>query len=112
MYVWHYSNYAKEIYRYNKGVFEAMHHIPPKLHSNLPILQLSTHTTTSEFLQQILSGQTSEWKTDTSVSKKICTPGEITDPKEIETTIIQQNKRHLQQASIKEGRVHNPVMQN
>ena len=36
---------------------------------------------------------------------------EVTDPKELETIIIQRNKRHLQQSSIEEGSVHDPIMQ-
>ena len=47
--------------------------------------------------------------------KKIYAPcnlwREITNPIELERTIIQRNKRHLQQAPIEEGRVHDPIMQ-
>ena len=47
--------------------------------------------------------------------KKIYAPcnlwHEITNPVELERTIIQGNERHLQQASIEEGRVHDPTMQ-
>ena len=47
--------------------------------------------------------------------KKIYAPSDIwhkiTDPKELERRILQQSKRHLQQVSIKEGQVHDPIMQ-
>ena len=36
---------------------------------------------------------------------------EVTDPKDIEATILERNKQHLQQAGIEQGRVHSPVMQ-
>ena len=36
---------------------------------------------------------------------------EVTNTKEIETIILQRNKRHLQQASIEDGQVHNPMIQ-
>jgi len=37
---------------------------------------------------------------------------EVTSPKEIEQIILERNKRHLQQASIEDGRIHNTVMQD
>ena len=36
---------------------------------------------------------------------------EVTSAKEIEQTILNRNHRHLLQASIEEGRVHDPLMQ-
>ena len=46
---------------------------------------------------------------------KVYPPGkiwmEVTDTKKIETIILQQNTRHLQQALIEDGRVHDPIMQ-
>ena len=40
-----------------------------------------------------------------------CPWREVTNPREIERLILRRNKRHLQQASIEDGRVHDPVMQ-
>ena len=36
---------------------------------------------------------------------------EITDQKQVESTILSQNKRHLYQASVENSRVHGPIMQ-
>ena len=37
---------------------------------------------------------------------------DVIEPKKIESIILAQNKRHLQQASIEDSRVHDPLMQH
>ena len=36
---------------------------------------------------------------------------EVTDPRELETVTLQQNKQYTQQVSIEEGSIHDPIMQ-
>ena len=112
---WYYSDRTKEIYRYVQGVFKAYAAHTPQaalratnptrfyLHHHLKVIPDDAvridirmdadyiHITHKYSAQNI-------WR-------------DITNPSEIEHIILERNKRHLQQASIEEGQVHDPIMQ-
>ena len=114
LYDWHYSNYDKEIYWDHKGVYEAQVAYSPQ-----PALQ-PTHQTTFYSNHHLKVPPTDTVRAEVRIEEgyfsliKIYDTWiiwrEVTDPKEIETIVLQQNKRHLQQASIEEGCVHDPIM--
>ena len=112
---WFYSRTNKELYHYDRGVFEAHaawspqpglipdcpwkfygHHHLKVPHDDIVLAQVSIE---NEFIILRAVHQPSQiWRT-------------VTDPKEIERLLLERNMRHLQQASIEEGRVHHPIMQ-
>ena len=115
-YNWFYSHEAKEIYHYDNGVFEAHAAMRPQAglqptsphrfhtHHHLKVLPSDAVIATVQVSDEhiILKGvcETSNiWK-------------EVTNTKEIEKLIKARNKRHLQQATVEEGRIHDPVMQS
>jgi hypothetical protein len=111
---WYYSHEKKEIYRYDKGVFECYsawspsvslipthpwlfykHHRLKVPHSDIVEAQV---TMTEQFIILTAIHKPSNlWKT-------------VSDAKEIEKLILERNKRHLQQASIEIGRTHDPLI--
>ncbi len=115
LYKWHYSPKTKELYRYDQGVFEAYEPLTPqiglqptdptrfylRLHLKvLPedALRAKVHRQSDHFELMRIYKMSTLWR-------------EVTSTEEIETIILQRNRRHLQQASIEDGRVHDPIMQ-
>ena len=112
---WYYSHEKKELYKYDKGVFESYAALSPSPtlipdhptkfyhhhHLKVPhkdIVQAQVVDKEDHFLLTAVYRPTNIWK-------------KVTNAKEIESIIIQRNKRHLQQAEVEEGRAHTPLMQ-
>ena len=99
LHIWHYSNTAKEMYHYNKGVFEAHAAYTPQT-----VFQ-PTHPTKFYPHHHLKVPPVDTVRANVSMEdrflclKNIHAPSnlwrEITDPKELERTILQQSKRHL-----------------
>ena len=115
MYTWFYLARSKEIYRYNQGVFKAhtTHTPQPGL---IPTASKSfyTHHHLKVPTEDTVRAEVSVGK-ELIILDKVYPPckiwREVTDTEESETIILQQNKRHLQQAPIEDGQVHNPMIQ-
>lgn len=112
---WFYSHEAKEVYHFDRGVFEAYAAKRPQAalqptnptqfhtHHHLKVLPNDAVVATVQVsdVHILLTGVCEScniWK-------------EITNSKEISKLIKSRNKRHLQQAAIEEGRAHDPVVQ-
>ncbi len=115
-YTWIYSKKTKELYKYDQGVFEAYaakrvarslcptnpttfykhHHLKVPLPDACPA-DVTEHDDYFEITN--VHPHTDIWQ-------------EVTNPKEIERIILQRNRRHLQQASVERGRIHDPFMQS
>jgi len=114
-YDWYYSHSTKEVYHFDNGVFEAHAPYTPQIglqppsptifysHHHLKVLpndavRAEVHPDGDYLALSLVYLPSPLWR-------------EVNDPKEIESTIIGRNKRHLQQASIEPGRAHDPIMQ-
>ena len=115
MYTSFYLVRSNEIYRYDQGVFEAhIAHTPqPGLIPTAP-KSFYTHHHLKVPPDNTVCADVSVGKESITL-EKVYPPckiwREVTDTKEIETIILQRNQRHLQQASIEDGRVHVPMIQ-
>ena len=115
MHTWFYSARAKEIYHYNHGVFEAYtaHTPQPGLISTASKFFYTHHhlkvPPDNTVCVDVRVGN------ESIILEKVYPPckiwREVIGTKEIKTIILQQNKRHLQQAPIKDGQVYNPKKQ-
>jgi hypothetical protein len=101
---WYYSHVKKEIYRYDKGVFESYaawspspsliptHPVKFYRHHHLKvphddIVEAMVEDDGEHYVLQAVYRPQQVWRT-------------VTDTKEIETLLLERNERHLQQASI------------
>ena len=113
---WFYSKKNREIYHYDRGVFEthAAWSPQPGLIPENP-WKFYTHHHLKVPSDDIVLAQVSV-EHDFIFLQAVYLPSPIwrtvTDPREIERLLLVRNMRHLQQASIEEGRVHHPVMQS
>ena len=113
---WFFSREKGEIYRYDKGVFESYSAWSPQpgLIPTSPWKFYSHHHLKVPH-DDIVHAQVSE-QDGFLILEAVYKPATIwrtvTDVKEIETLLLERNKRHLQQASIEAGRVHDPLMQS
>ena len=112
---WFYSHQKKEIYRYDKGVFESHAAWSPQrgLIPDHP-WKFYPHHHLKVPHDDIVPAQV-EMRDDFLILTAVFKPTNIwrtvSDPQEIESLLLERNKRHLQQASIEEGRVHDPTIQ-
>jgi hypothetical protein len=113
---WYYSHTNKEIYKYNKGVFEAYLAWSPSrnLIPDSPWIFYKHHHLKVPH-DDIVEAQV-EPSEDHLILKAVALPSQIwrtvTDTAEIESLLLERNKRHLQQSDVEEGRVHNPIIQS
>ena len=112
---WFYSHEKKEIYRYDKGVFECYSAWSPSV-SLVPThpWQFYKHHRLKVPHSDIVEAQvehTDDFIVLTAVHRPCNLWRTVSDAKEIEGIILERNKRHLQQASIEVGRTHDPLIQ-
>ena len=113
---WFYSHSNKEIYHYSKGVFEAhaAQTPSPSLIPDHPY-QFYSHHHLKVPADDIRRAQVRK-ENDCIIIEAIYQPQplwrKVIDPAELEGLILERNSRHLQQASIEEGRVQNPLIQD
>ena len=113
---WYYSHTTKEIYKYDKGVFEAYSAWSPS-HSLIPDSpwRFYKHHHLKVPHDDIVEAQV-ESSDEYLILTAIGVPSQIwrtvTDTAEIESLLLERNKRHLQQSDVEEGRVHDPTIQS
>jgi hypothetical protein len=112
---WFYSRSNREIYRYDHGVFECYSPWSPTPslipthpwkfyshhHLKVPhedIVHAEVYREGDFYMLNAVSLPTQIWRS-------------VTDPEEMETLLLQRNRRHLQQAVVEEGRTHDPIIQ-
>ena len=112
---WFYSKTKCEIYHYERGVFEAYSAYTPQqgLQPTLSTKFYKHHHLKVMHEDAVPAKVTIE--NDhihlNSIDSKCKIWKEISKPKEIERLILDRNERHLQQAKIEDGRIHDPIMQ-
>jgi hypothetical protein len=113
---WYYSHKKKELYRYDKGVFESYAAWSPSvsLQPTHPWKFYAHHhlkVPNDDIVEALV-----EREGDYFVLLAVFQPGEIwrtvTDPAEIEVLLTERNCRDLQQATVEAGRSQDPVIQN
>jgi hypothetical protein len=112
---WFYSRSNREIYRYDHGVFECYSPWSPTPslipthpwkfyshhHLKVPhedIVHAEVYREGDFYMLHAVSLPTQIWRS-------------VTDPEEMETLLLQRNRRHLQQAIVEEGHTHDPIIQ-
>jgi hypothetical protein len=112
---WYYSHVKKEVYRYDKGVFEsyAAWSPSPSLIPSHPVKFYQHHhlkVPHDDIVEAMVEDDGERY-----VLKAIYRPHQVwrtvTDTKEIEMLLLERNERHLQQASIEEGRCQSDIIQ-
>jgi hypothetical protein len=112
---WYYSHQKKEVYRYDRGVFESYAAWSPAvgLQPTHP-WKFYTHHHLKVPHDDIVEAQV-EQEEDFLILRAVHMPGEIwrtvTDPREIESLLTERNCRHLQQATVEAGRSQDTVIQ-
>ncbi|KAL7552654.1 hypothetical protein ACHAWF_015884 [Thalassiosira exigua] len=98
---WYYSAHWNEIYRYDRGSFEAYPAAGDGTffrHHTLKVIPKD-----AECIEVAIEEITNRWK----ISKRVLPPTilwrDVTSQSEMETLILERNKRHLQQMAIEEG---------
>jgi hypothetical protein len=113
---WFYSHANKEIYRFQRGVFEcyAAWTPSPSLIPTHP-WKFYPHHHLKVPHEDIVHAQVRE-ENDWLILEAVFRPAPIwrtvTDASEIEELLLERNCRHLQQAVVEEGRTHHPVVQS
>ena len=112
---WFHSKKTGEVYKYDSGVFEAYAPYTPQpgLIPTNPTQFFSHH-----HLKAIPSDATpahvvrdGQWLRLITIFPATNIWREVTDPIEIERLLNNRNKRHLQQVSLEEGRIHHDILQ-
>jgi hypothetical protein len=113
---WFYSHSNREIYRYDQGVFEC--YSPwsptPNLIPTHPWKFYSHHHLKVPH-DDIVHAEV-ELQDGYYILLSVSLPAPIwrsvTDPVEMESFLLQRNRRHLQQAVVEDGRTHDPLIQS
>ncbi|KAL7544883.1 hypothetical protein ACHAWF_012867 [Thalassiosira exigua] len=98
---WYYSAHWNEIYRYDRGSFEAYPAVGDGTffrHHTLKVIPKD-----AECIEVVIDENTDRWK----ISRRLPAPNilwrDVTSQSEMETLILERNKRHLQQMAKEEG---------
>jgi hypothetical protein len=113
---WFYSHTNKEIYRFQRGVFEcyAAWTPSPSLIPSHPWKFYSHHHLKVPHEDIVHAHVISEdgWYILDAVCHPMPIWRTVTDAEEIERLLLERNCRHLQQAVVEEGRTHDPIIQS